>query len=348
MPRGRDSGRDGTIRVGISGWTYKPWRDTFYPKGLPHSKELSYASEALSSIEINGTFYSLQRPQTFARWYEQTPAGFVFAVKAPRYITHMRRLREVRVPIANFFLSGILRLNDKLGPILWQFPPNFPFVPEIFEAFLNQLPATTAAAAGLLKDCDHRMKDRTWAEIDRDRPLRHAVEIRHPSFATPSFVRLLRQCRAALVSADTAGNWPMLHDVTADFVYVRLHGAEELYASGYTEPALDTWAAKIRAWSKGGDAPGASRLGPSARKRAKRDVFAYFDNDVKVRAPFDALKLSCKLGLDGRSRGGGLPGYERANVRPLVPEMTNPLGLIGRDIIQLLRHRQRAPVDYLG
>jgi uncharacterized protein YecE (DUF72 family) len=288
------------LRVGISGWTYAPWRGTFYPKDLPHKNELSYASTTLSSIEINGTFYRLQWPKNYASWYEQTPADFVFSVKAPRFITHIRRLREVEAPIANFLLSGVLRLKEKLGPILWQFPPNFAFTAELFERFLAQLPHSTADAAQLLKHCDARMKGRTWSEVDHDRPLRHAIEIRHESFATPAFVRLLRKYRTALVTADTAGKWPMLHDVTADFVYLRLHGAEELYASGYTEAGLDHWAGKIRAWSKGGDAPRAMRIGPAAQKRAGRDVFVYFDNDVKVHSPRDAARLAVKLGLPDR------------------------------------------------
>ena len=291
--------RVGVVRIGISGWTYKPWRGTFYPADLPHKKELAYASSVLSSIEINGTFYSLQRPASYAAWYNQTPPGFVFALKGSRYITHLLRLRNIQAALANFFVSGVLRLNEKLGPILWQFPPNFQFEPDLFESFLAQLPPSSAAAAGLIKHSDRRVQGKTWVEIDRDRPLRYAIEIRHPSFATPAFMRLLRKYRAAFVTADTAGNWPMLHDVTADFVYVRLHGAEELYASGYTEPALNAWAEKIKAWAKGGDAGAAERVGPAARKRGCRDVFVYFDNDAKVRAPFDALQLAGKLGLRG-------------------------------------------------
>lgn len=287
----------GNIRIGISGWTYAPWRGTFYPKRLPHNQELFYASRALSSIEINGTFYRLQRPNNYAAWHEQTPPDFIFSVKAPRFITHIRRLREIETPVANFFLSGLLRLNEKLGPILWQFPPNFPFEPQLFEKFLALLPRSTSAAAKLLKHCDSRVKGRTWAELDRDRPLRHAVEIRHQSFASEPFARLLRKHRIALVVADTAGKWPMLHDITADFVYVRLHGAEELYASGYTDAALDDWARKITAWSQGRDAAKAPRVGPPAKKRAKRDIYVYFDNDIKVKAPFDASKLAAKLGL---------------------------------------------------
>jgi uncharacterized protein YecE (DUF72 family) len=287
----------GTIRVGISGWTYPPWRGTFYPKKLPQKNELRYASAMLPSIEINGTFYGLQRPKSYAAWHEQTPPGFVFSVKASRFITHIRRLRDVETPLANFLLSGVLRLNEKLGPILWQFPPNMQFDPDLFEAFLAQLPHSTKEATKLRKQSDARIKGRMWAEVDRDRPMRHAVEIRHDSFATAAFVRLLRKHGVALVIADTAGKWPMLHDLTADFVYVRLHGAEELYASGYTDAALDDWAAKIRALSCGRDAPDAPCVGPETQKRAKRDVYVYFDNDVKVRSPFDAARLAVKLGL---------------------------------------------------
>jgi uncharacterized protein YecE (DUF72 family) len=218
-------------------------------------------------------------------------------VKAPRYITHLRRLKEIEAPVANFFVSGVLRLQEKLGPILWQFPPNFQFVPAVFEAFLETLPPTTKEAAGLIKHADFRVKGRTWTEVDGDRPLRHAVEIRHESFATEAFARMLRKQKVALVVADTAGKWPMLHDVTADFVYIRLHGAEELYASGYTEAALQEWAQKIRAFAGGRDSPLGRRIGAPAVKRAKRDVFVYFDNDIKVKAPLDASRLAVMLGL---------------------------------------------------
>jgi uncharacterized protein YecE (DUF72 family) len=300
----------GPIRIGISGWRYKPWRGTFYPNGLPQKNELPYASSMLRTIEINGTFYSLQRPSSFANWHQYTPPGFVFSVKAPRYITHIRRLREIKAPLANFFLSGLLRLNEKLGPILWQFPPNFKFVPDIFESFLSQLPHTTTAAARLIKNCDDRLKGRTWEKIDADRPLRHAIEIRNDTFQTPAFPRLLRKYRAALVIADTAGKWPMLYDLTSDFAYIRLHGAEELYASGYTDKALNDWAAKIRAWSRGGQPARIPRIAPAIPKLSQRDVFVYFDNDVKVHAPFDASHLAAKLAL---------PGY------PLLIERPRPL-----------------------
>src|SRR6516165_2989601 len=169
----------GTVRIGISGWTYGGWRGTFYPKGLPHAGELAYASRQVETIEINGTFYGLQRPDAFARWYDETPEGFVFAVKAPRFITHIRRLREVETPLANFIASGLLRLGEKLGPILWQFPPNFRFDPERLEAFLKLLPHDTKAAARLGRQHDHRLKAPAWLKVDAERPIRHAFEIRN-------------------------------------------------------------------------------------------------------------------------------------------------------------------------
>ena len=174
------------IRIGISGWTYKPWRGDFYPEGLPHKRELAYASSIFNSIEVNGTFYGLQRPKAFADWAEATPADFVFAVKGSRYITHMLKLKNVGTPLANFFASGVLRLRDKLGPILWQFPPQLGFDAERFAAFFALLPRDSGAALALARRHDERLDGRAWLEIDHVRPLRHAVEIRHPSFVDPA------------------------------------------------------------------------------------------------------------------------------------------------------------------
>jgi len=288
----------GDVRIGISGWRYAPWRGVFYPQGLPQRSELAFASRMLPTIEINGSFYSLQRPESYAAWHAQTPPGFVFAVKGSRYITHMLKLRDVGAALANFFASGVLRLDDKLGPILWQFPPQLGFDSERFDAFFAALPHDTAAALALAERHDERLAGRAWLAIDRARPLRHAVEIRHPSFVDPAFVALLRRHRIALVVADTAGRWPLLEDLTADFVYVRLHGDEELYASGYGDAALDRWAARIAAWRSGGqveDARLASSRPPP--RRARRDVYVYFDNDVKVHAPYDAAHLAARLGV---------------------------------------------------
>ena len=292
------SGRQGKALIGISGWRYAPWRKLFYPPKLPQRQELAFAARMLPTIELNGSFYSLQRPASWLAWHDETPDGFVFSVKGPRFITHMRRLKEVRAPLANFFASGVLALRQKLGPVLWQFPPNLAFDAERFEAFFQLLPRDTDAAAALAAEHDQRVDGRTWLEPAPKRPLRHAVEIRHESFADPAFVALLRRQRIGLVVADTAGRWPLMEDVTSDFVYVRLHGDKELYASGYGEAALDRWAARIDAWRHGGEVKDARKVSPTAMPpRASRDVFCYFDNDVKVHAPYDAAGLARRLGV---------------------------------------------------
>ncbi len=282
------------VRIGISGWTYAPWRGVFYPNGLPHKRELEYAAQQFRSIEINGTFYGMQRPDAFASWAANTPADFEFAVKAPRFITHMKRLREAETPLANFIASGLLRLGPKLGPILWQFPPNFRFDPERIEAFLRLLPHDTEQAAWLGRQHDQRLKAPAWLQVDAERRVRHAFEIRHESFRSRAFVDLLRHYDVALVCADTVA-WPRLMDVTSDFVYCRLHGSEELYASGYDDKALDDWARRVAAWAHGGEPNDAERVGTKARRR-RRDVYEYFDNDRKVRAPTDARGLIERVG----------------------------------------------------
>ena len=226
-------------RIGISGWRYPPWRGVFYPPGLPHRRELEYASRRLNSVEINGSFYSLQRPSSYQRWREETPDGFVFSVKGPRFVTHMKKLAGVETPMANFFASGVLALGAKLGPVLWQLPPSLGFDAGRLERFFALLPRTTGAAAALAERHDERLDGRALTGTDADRPLRHALEVRHRSFERADFIELLSAHDVALVVADTAGKWPMLHDVTSEFVYVRLHGAEELYVSGYDPPALD-------------------------------------------------------------------------------------------------------------
>lgn len=282
------------LRIGISGWRYAPWRKVFYPEDLPQKRELEYASRKLNSIEINGSFYSLQRPQSYQQWFDATPDHFVFSVKGGQYITHMRRLRDIEEPLANFFASGLLALKQKLGPILWQFPPHLQYDPDRFAAFFNLLPRSTSDAARLGKSHSAFLKGRTYLRIDEDRPLRHAVEIRHPSFLVPDFLKLLRKEKVAFVFADTAGHWPYTEDLTADFVYLRLHGDAELYASGYSDSALDWWADRLRLWTKGDEPKDARHLLAPARRR-KHDAFVYFDNDIKVHAPFDAMKLADKL-----------------------------------------------------
>jgi uncharacterized protein YecE (DUF72 family) len=294
----------GDIRIGISGWTYAGWRGVFYPPKLPHKRELAHASHIFRSIEINSTHYSLQRPEDFARWAEETPDDFVFAIKGSRYITHMKRLREPESGLANFFAQGVLRLGPKLGPILWQFPPNFRFDRARIEPFLALLPRDTEAALALAKHHDHRVAGRAWLKIDKKRKLRHAMEIRHDSFVDPDFIALLRKYSVALVSADTV-EWPLLMDVTSDFIYCRLHGAEQLYASGYDASAIAAWTKRVAAWAQGREAPDGKRASPApARKRTRRDVFLYFDNDAKVRAPFDAQALVAAVGKRLASANG--------------------------------------------
>ncbi|MEY2520423.1 MAG: hypothetical protein QOF24_2182 [Verrucomicrobiota bacterium] len=286
---------DDDLRIGISGWTYPPWRGVFYPKKLPHRLELEFASRAFNSIEINGSFYSLQRPSSYQRWYADTPRGFVFSVKGARFITHMKKLRDVETPLANFFASGVLCLREKLGPILWQFPPNFGWNEERFREFFELLPRDTGAAAKLARRHDDKLTAGAWTKTDAVRPLRHAVEIRHPTFMVPEFFALLRRHNIAFVFADTAGKWPYAEDLTADFVYCRLHGAEQLYVSGYSDKEIEWWAKRIEYWRKGKQPRDAKLVADRKAKAGHRDVYVYFDNDAKVHAPFNAKSLVAKL-----------------------------------------------------
>jgi uncharacterized protein YecE (DUF72 family) len=288
--------RPGSVRIGISGWRYPPWRGRFYPEGLPQRRELEYASRVFPSVEINGSFYSLQRPEYYARWYAETPDDFVFAVKGPRFVTHMLKLRNAEAAMANFFASGVANLQEKLGPILWQLPPMLGFDAERLEMFFALLPRDTVEAARLARLHNEKVRGRAQLAFGERRPLRHALEVRHPSFVDPGFIALLRKHDIALVVADTAGKWPFLEDVTAGFVYVRLHGDKKLYVSGYTRTALERWAARVERWRDGrepDDAVRASRQPP--QPLAGRDVYCYFDNDVKARAPLDAKRLQAML-----------------------------------------------------
>ncbi|MFA7894237.1 DUF72 domain-containing protein [Pseudomonas putida] len=287
------------VRIGISGWRYGPWRRDFYPKGLRQDDELAFASRAVNTIEINGSFYSLQTPERYQAWHDATPDDFVFAVKAPRYITHIRRLKDIDTPLANFFASGPLLLSNKLGPFLWQFPANMRFDAERFGAFLRLLPHDRAAAKRSADGCEQRLQGNGGTQISGNAPLRHAVEIRHESFLCDRFVELLRQHNVALVVADSAGKWPYVEDVTADFMYMRLHGDVELYSSGYTVSALRRWKKRIEQWHEGSQPNDAHLVvqGPPPNCQT-RDVYCYFDNDQKVHAPYDARRLLEKMHLD--------------------------------------------------
>jgi len=285
----------GQIRIGIAGWRYDEWRGTFYPEDVTQKRELEYASRQLNSIELNGTFYSTQRPQSFQAWSKDTPDDFVFSIKGSQFITHVRKIENVETALANFLAQGLLRLGKKLGPILWQFAPSFSIDLPLLENFFKLLPRTQKQAAAYARQRDEWMASRSWLEVEEDLPLHHAVEIRHKSFAVPEYVSLLRENNIALVVADSV-KWPCMMDVTADIVYCRLHGSEKLYPNGYTEDAIDVWARRVIAWSRGEEVSDGKRVhsepGP---KRDFRDVFVYFDDDVKVRAPFDAMSLSKRI-----------------------------------------------------
>ena len=283
------------FRVGISGWTYKGWRGVFYPAGLPHRSELGYASQAFNSIEINGTHYALQRPSSFQRWYDETPPDFIFSVKGSRFITHMKKLRGVETALANFFASGLLCLREKLGPLLWQLPPKLGYDAARLEAFFALLPRDTHALARIAQNHDNRIEGGAFLEPGENRPVRHCMEVRHASFMTGEFFDLLHRHNIAFVFADTAGKWPYAEDLTADFVYIRLHGAEELYVSGYNDAALDWWADRLQYWIWGEQPRDARLIGNIEQRRNITDAFIYFDNDAKVKAPFDAQRLRERL-----------------------------------------------------
>jgi uncharacterized protein YecE (DUF72 family) len=266
------AGKSGTVRVGIGGWTFAPWRGVFYPDGLPHAQELGYAASRLSSIEINGTFYRTQSPATFRKWASEVPDGFVFSVKAPRYTTHRRDLSDAGEAIGGFLASGVLELGDRLGPLLWQFAPTKKFQPEEFGQFLQALPPRAGG-----------------------RPLRHVVEVRHDSFKTAQFVALLRDAGVAGVYAEHE-SYPEFADLTADFAYARLQKGEDTIPTGYPPKALDAWAARLRVWAGGGAPDDLPRLDPAAKpERRPRDVFAYVIHEGKVRAPAAAMALVDRL-----------------------------------------------------
>jgi uncharacterized protein YecE (DUF72 family) len=267
------------VRVGVSGWRYPSWRGDFYPKGLAQRRELEYVASRMSSVEVNGSFYSLLRPSTYAAFAADTPDDFVLAVKGGRFITHLKRLVDVETPLANFLASGVLALGDKLGPLLWQLPPGLKYDEQRLASFFALLPRSTAEAADLAGRHDDKVPDRrALVEARVDRPIRNAMEVRHPSFRAPEAVACLAEHEVALVAADSPGMWPYLEETTSDFMYVRLHGHTELYASGYSAASLDRWAEKVRGWTADG-----------------RDVYVYFDNDARGRAPYDAVGLLDRL-----------------------------------------------------
>ncbi len=257
----------GKIHIGIGGWVFEPWRGAFYPDGLPQKRELEYAGSKLTSIEINGTYYGSQKPESFAKWRAETPDGFVFALKGSRYVTNRRVLAEAGPSIEKFVTSGVSELKEKLGPINWQFMATKAFDPKDFEAFLKLLPA----------------------EVDGVR-LRHAVEVRHGSFRSPEFVALLREYKVAAITAGDS-DFPQIADATAPFVYARIMGTREAEPLGYPAKVLDGWAKRAKAWSEGGVPADLDTASPVAAEKVGRDVFLYVISGDKVRNPAAAMAL---------------------------------------------------------
>lgn len=280
----------GKIRIGISGWSYREWRGSFYPDDLHHDEELRYAAKAFDSIEINGTFYSLTDPQTCRRWAAAAPRGHKYALKGSRYITHIKRLKEAQQALANFFASGILELGDHLGPVLWQLPPDLGFDSSRVSDFLDLLPHHTRDAVSLARNHDDRVADVSFGDGSSHR-IRHALEVRHKSFMCEEMARLASRYGTALCFSHSS-EWPYLEELTAGFVYVRLHGPEELYASEYGGTRLEAWARRILTWRDGREPEDAARISElQPPKRKERDVYVYFDNTAFGHAPSDASKL---------------------------------------------------------
>ena len=281
------------VRIGTSGWSYPGWNDRFYPTGLPRRSVLAYNASRFNSVELNGSFYSLQRPSSYRQWYTQTPRKFVFALKGSRFITHNKKLKDAETPLANFLASGILVLEEKLGPIVWQLPATARFDADRLAEFFESLPYDTEAAAALARRHAARVDGRCWTDTSMKRRIRHAIEVRSDRFRVPEFARLVRRYGIAVVVSDAAG-WARLEEATTDFVYLRLHGSARTYASRYSDAELDAWAERIARWRDGGEPSDARRITdePPKPRRRGRDVYVYFDNDYEANAPNDAQRLA--------------------------------------------------------
>jgi uncharacterized protein YecE (DUF72 family) len=259
--------KSGHLYIGIGGWTFAPWRGVFYPEKLVQSKELQYAASKLTSIEINGTYYGSQKPESFRKWASEVPDGFVFSLKGPRFTTNRRVLAEAGDSINRFYGTGVLELGDRLGPVLWQFAPTKKFDEADFGKFLELLPR----------------------QLD-GRALRHVVEVRHPSFCVPAFVALLRQFETPVVFAEH-GSYPAIADVVGDFVYARLQKGDDEIKTCYPPKQLDAWAKRLQLWADGGEPDDLPRVDKPSAKKTPRDVFAYVIHEGKVRAPAGAMEL---------------------------------------------------------
>ena len=279
------------IRIGLSGWSYPHWNGRFYPSGLKSVEQLAFVAERFDTVEVNRSFYSLLEPAVYRRWHDAVPDDFVFAVKGGRFITHMKKLNDPRAALGNFFASGVLELGAKLGPVLWQLPGNWQLNLQRIAAFLELLPHTFAEACEVARGHDSRAKAISIPDDVPRRRIRHALEARHPTWFDPQLTQLLAEHEVALVSSHSSV-WPYTETLTADFVYLRLHGPGPLYASAYDEPQLAEWAERLKAWHAGDDPSNGHSIGPPTRApTAGRDVFVYFDNDGDAIAPRDARRL---------------------------------------------------------
>jgi uncharacterized protein YecE (DUF72 family) len=282
------------VRIGLSGWDYDEWQGRFYPKGLARSRRLAFVGERFATAEINRTFYSLATARVFRSWASAVPDDFVFAVKGSRFVTHNKKLRDVRDALANFFASGLLELDRKLGPILWQLPANLRFDAARVEEFLAELPRATDAAAALARRHGPQVRDPAFGS-GRRHGLRHVIEVRHESYLVDEMITIARRHGVALAASHSSA-WPYVEEITAGFVYVRLHGPRRLYASRYGERALAEWGERIRAWQQARQPADAVRVTDREPPRRRgRDVYVYFDNDGHAHAPREALRLAALL-----------------------------------------------------
>jgi uncharacterized protein YecE (DUF72 family) len=282
--------RPGIVRIGISGWSYRHWRGDFYPAGLPTRVELNYALERFASVEVNRTFYSLVTPSAYMRWYDSAPPGFEYAIKGSRFITHNKKLHNVEDALANFFASGLLALREKLGPLLWQIGPNLTFDPVRLERFLQLLPTHMKTAAEIARRQTLPGRE-TVTTTDLDLSLRHVLEVRHPSWFNDETAEIARRFGVALAFSHSS-RWPYVEEITAPFVYVRLHGPRQLYSSPYSKAQLGAFARRIDLWSRGREPEDAVRIGGTTPASGRRDVYVYFDNDTGGYAPRQALELA--------------------------------------------------------
>jgi uncharacterized protein YecE (DUF72 family) len=285
----------GRVRIGLSGWDYDGWQGDFYPDGLPRARRLAHVAGRFPTVEVNGTFYALSTPRAFRGRYDAVPAGFTFAIKGSRFITHNKKLAGVEQALANFFASGVLELDDKLGPILWQLPESLRFDADRVDRFLGLLPHGTRVAAGLARRHDNRVREPGYGPGAAHR-IRHVLEVRHPSFLCDEMATIARRHGTALACSHSAV-WPYVEEITAGFVYLRLHGPGELYASAYGDGALGRWAERIACWQHGDEPGDARRITHRVPpRRAGRDVYVYFDNDAGGHAPRDAARLQRLVG----------------------------------------------------